>query len=247
LGGGPPPLPVVPGEISGPVLGTAVAAFDGTGKPVRDEVGELVVTLPMPSMPIRFWNDPDGSKYRAAYFEAFPGVWRHGDWVTHRSSGSFVVHGRSDSTLNRNGVRIGSADLYQIVEGPDGVAEAMVIGVERENGTYRMPMFLVPHPGQVLDEEAIGALRHKLRTEGSPRHVPDEFHVVVAIPHTKTGKKLEVPIKRILQGARAEEVLSEGAIDRPELIADYIALAERWDAEDAQASEDHLRGGRTKK
>ncbi|WP_113699229.1 acetoacetate--CoA ligase [Nonomuraea lactucae] len=235
---GAPPLPVVPGEISGPVLGTAVAAFDSNGEPIRDEVGELVVTLPMPSMPVRFWNDPDGSKYRSAYFDTFPGVWRHGDWVTHTSSGSFVVHGRSDSTLNRNGVRIGSADLYQIVEGPGGVAEAMVIGVERTNGTYRMPMFLVPHAGQVLDDEAIGSLRQKLRTEGSPRHVPDEFHVVAAIPHTKTGKKLEVPIKRILQGARAEEVLSEGAIDRPELIAYYITLAGQWDAEDAHAPKD---------
>ncbi|MCP9972334.1 acetoacetate--CoA ligase [Actinomadura madurae] len=233
---GAPALPVVPGEIPGPVLGTAVAAFDGDGEPIRDQVGELVVTLPMPSMPVGFWNDPDGSRYRAAYFDTFPGVWRHGDWVTHTSRGSFVVHGRSDSTLNRNGVRIGSADLYKIIEGPEGVAEAMVIGVERTDGTYRMPMFLVPHAGQVLDDEAIGALRQKLRTEGSPRHVPDAFHVVAAIPHTRTGKKLEIPIKRILQGARPEEVLSEGAIDRPELIADYVALSERWDAEDAHAA-----------
>ena len=227
---GAPPLPVVPGEIPGPVLGTAVQAFDDDGKPVRDAVGELVVTLPMPSMPVAFWNDPDGSRYRAAYFDTFPGVWRHGDWITHNSSGSFVVHGRSDSTLNRNGVRIGSADLYQIVEGRAGVAEAMVIGVERADGTYRMPMFLVPHAGQVLDDGAIESLRHRLRTEGSPRHVPDEFHVVDAIPHTRTGKKLEVPIKRILQGARPDEVLSDGAIDRPELLADYVALAARWDA-----------------
>ncbi|WP_367325891.1 acetoacetate--CoA ligase [Streptomyces sp. HUAS ZL42] len=234
---GAPPLPVVPGEIPGPVLGTAVEAFDENGAPVRDEVGELVVTLPMPSMPVRFWNDPDGSKYRAAYFETFPGVWRHGDWVTHTSRGSLVVHGRSDSTLNRNGVRIGSADLYQIIEGSDGVAEAMVIGVERPNGSYRMPMFLVPHAGQAIDEAEIGRLRQKLRTEGSPRHVPDEFHVVEALPHTKTGKKLEVPIKRILQGARAEDVLSEGAIDRPDVIASYVALAKRWDAEDADNPE----------
>jgi acetoacetyl-CoA synthetase len=230
---GAPPLPVVPGEIPGPVLGTAVHAFDESGKPVRDEVGELVVTLPMPSMPVTFWNDPDGAKYRAAYFDMFPGVWRHGDWVTHTSWGSFVVHGRSDSTLNRNGVRIGSADLYQIIEGSAGVAEAMVIGVERPNGSYRMPMFLVPHAGQVIDQAEIDRLRQKLRNDGSPRHVPDEFHVMAAIPHTKTGKKLEVPIKRILQGARAEDVLSEGAIDRPELIADYVTLARQWDAEDS--------------
>jgi acetoacetyl-CoA synthetase len=227
---GAPPLPVVPGEIPGPVLGTAVAAYDGHGRPVLDEVGELVVTLPMPSMPICFWDDPDGSKYRAAYFDTYPGVWRHGDWVTHKSRGSFVVHGRSDSTLNRHGVRIGSADLYQIVERTDGVAEAMVVGVEMADGDYRMPMFVVPHAGQVLDDVAIGVLRNRLRTEGSPRHVPDEFHVVDAIPHTKTGKKLEIPIKRILQGARPEDVLSDGAVDRPELIAYYVALAERWAA-----------------
>ena len=233
--GGAPALSVVPGDLPGPLLGTAVTTFDGNGEPVRDVVGELVVTLPMPSMPIRFWNDPDGSRYRAAYFDTFPGVWRQGDWATHRSTGSFVVHGRSDSTLNRNGVRIGSADLYQIVEGPGGVAEAMVLGVERPNGTYRMPMFLVPHAGQVIDDDVIAALRQRLRTEGSPRHVPDEFHVVAAIPHTKTGKKLEVPIKRILQGARAEDVLSEGAVDRPELIADYVALAAQWNAHDAEA------------
>ncbi|WP_205347143.1 AMP-binding enzyme [Pseudonocardia broussonetiae] len=230
---GAPPLPVVPGEISGPVLGTAAAAVDGSGRPVRDAVGELVVTLPMPSMPVAFWDDPDGSRYRAAYFDTFPGVWRHGDWATHTARGSFVVHGRSDATLNRNGVRIGSADLYQIVEGPGGVAEALVVGVERGDGTYRMPMFLVPHPGQVLDEQAIDVLRHRLRTEGSPRHVPDEFHVVAAIPHTRTGKKLEVPIKRILQGARPEDVMSDGAVDRPELITEYVGLAARWDAAEA--------------
>jgi acetoacetyl-CoA synthetase len=234
--GGAPGLPVIPGEIPGPMLGTAVAAFSSKGEPVHDEVGELVVTLPMPSMPVHLWNDADGSRYRAAYFDTFPGVWRHGDWVTHTGSGSFVIHGRSDSTLNRNGVRIGSADLYRIVEGPGSVAEAMVIGVERANGTYRMPMFLVPHAGQVLDDAAIGALRQKLRAEGSPRHVPDEFHVVAAIPHTKTGKKLEVPIKRILQGARTGEVLSEGAIDRPDLIAYYVRLAEQWDTEDSRSA-----------
>lgn len=235
--GGAPPLPVVPGEIPGPILGTAVKSVDGNGESIWDEVGELVVTLPMPSMPVAFWDDPDGAKYKSAYFEAFPGVWRQGDWATRRSTGSFVVHGRSDSTLNRHGVRIGSADLYQIVEGAGGVAEAMVIGVERPGGAYRMPMFLVPHVGQVLDDAQVDRLRQKLRTEGSPRHVPDEFHVVSAIPHTKTGKKLEIPIKRILQGAKVEDVLSEGAVDRPELIAAYVALAQRWDAEDTASPE----------
>ncbi len=235
--GGAPPLPVVPGEIPGPILGVAVETFGPDGRAVRDQVGELVVTSPMPNMPVAFWDDPDGARYEAAYFEMFPGVWRQGDWATHTSRGSFVVHGRSDSTLNRHGVRIGSSDLYQIVEGGDGVAEALVVGVERPDGSYRMPMFLVPRDGQVVDDATIERLRHRLRTEGSPRHVPDEFHVVDAIPHTKTGKKLEVPIKRILQGAAVTEVLSDGAVDRPDLISTYVALARRWDTEDA-----HLAG-----
>lgn len=226
--GGAPGLPVRPGEIPGPLLGVAVEAFDQSGKPVRDTVGELVVTLPMPSMPVRFWNDPDEKRYRQAYFDVYPGIWRHGDWVTHTSRGSFVVHGRSDSTLNRNGVRIGSADLYNVVEGVGGVSEALVLGVELPDGTYRMPMFLVPQTDAVVDDEAIDLIRHRLRTECSPRHVPDEFHVVPAIPHTKTGKKLEVPLKRILQGAPAEDVLSLGAIDRPELVSFYVDLAQRW-------------------
>lgn len=225
-----------PGEILGPLLGVAVLAFDETGQPVRDVVGELVVTVPMPSMPVSFWNDSDGSRYRTAYFDTYPGVWRHGDWVTHTSRDSFIVHGRSDSTLNRNGVRVGSADLYGVVEGVGGVAEALVLGVERSDGSYRMPMFLVPQEGAVLNEEAIDLIRRRLRTEVSPRHVPDEFHVVEAVPHTKTGKKLEIPLKRILQGASAEEVLSAGAVDRPELISYYVDLGRLWDEQDTRAT-----------
>lgn len=231
--GGAPGLPVQPGEISGPILGVAVQAYDESGHPIRDAVGELVVTQPIPSMPVGFWNDPDGTRYRQAYFETFPGVWRHGDWVTHTSRGTFVVHGRSDSTLNRNGVRIGSADLYQVAESVEGIAEALVLGVERADGSYRMPMFLVPQDGSTVDDRVIDLIRHRLRTECSPRHVPDEFHVVPAIPHTKTGKKLEVPLKRIMQGAAAGDVLSAGAIDRPELVSYYVDLARLWAAQDA--------------
>lgn len=232
--GGAPALPVTPGEIPGPLLGVAAATYDENGSEVIDTVGELVVTMPTPSMPVRFWDDPEGVRYTDAYFATFPGIWRQGDWATHTNRGSYVVHGRSDSTLNRHGVRIGTADLYQLVEGPDGVAEAVVVGVERANGTYRMAMFVVPHPGRQMDESAVNQLTEKLRREGSPRHVPDEFHVVEALPHTKTGKKLEVPIKRILQGASPTEVLSEGAVDRPDLITFYEALAARWDDEDAE-------------
>lgn len=229
--GGAPNLPVHPGEIPGPILGVAVEAYDESGRAVRDVVGELVVTLPMPSMPLAFWGDPDGQRYRLAYFDAFPDVWRHGDWVTHTARGTFMVHGRSDSTLNRNGVRLGSADLYQVVENIPGIAEALVLGVEQPDGGYRMPMFLVPQPESTVDDRTVEVIRHRLRTECSPRHVPDEFHVVPAIPHTKTGKKLEVPLKRILQGATVEDVLSPGAIDRPELVGFYVDLARRWAAE----------------
>lgn len=227
--GGTPGVPVRPGEISGPLLGVAVAAWDEAGRPVREQVGELVVTLPMPSMPVGFWNDPDGTRYRDAYFDTYPGVWRHGDWITHRDSGGFIVHGRSDSTLNRNGVRIGSADLYHVAESVEGVVEALVLGVEMGDGTYRMPMFLaIEESNADAADELIERVRLRLRTEGSPRHVPDDFHIVEAIPHTKTGKKLEVPLKRILQGAPPEEVLSMGAVDRPELIDFYADLARAW-------------------
>lgn len=226
--GASPGVPVRPGRLPGPLLGVAVESWDEQGRPHRDRVGELVVTVPMPSMPVAFWNDPDGSRYGDAYFDRYPGVWRHGDWVTHAGDGSFIVHGRSDATLNRNGVRIGSADLYAVVESVEGIAEALVLGVERADGTYRMPMFLVPAEGCVVDAALTEHIAHRLRTECSPRHVPDEFHVVDAIPHTKTGKKLEVPLKRILQGADPDEVLSHGAVDQPELIDHYVALERSW-------------------
>lgn len=232
-----PGLPAVPGEIPGPVLGVAVDALDEAGNPVIDQVGELVVTRPMPSMPVSFWNDPDGSRYRDAYFGSYPGIWRHGDWVTRTSHGSYVIHGRSDSTLNRGGVRIGSADLYRVVEAMPQVAESLVLGVELPDGAYRMPMFLVLAEGAELDEELRSEIRERLREEGSPRHVPDEYYAVPAIPHTKTGKKLEVPIKRILQGADSASVLSEGAVDQPALIAFYVALAQDWQQSPTPSSE----------
>jgi acetoacetyl-CoA synthetase len=204
-------------------------------------VGELVVTVPMPSMPLGLWNDPDGSRFREAYFDHFAGVWRHGDWVTHTSAGAFIVHGRSDSTLNRNGVRIGSADLYSIVESVEGVAEALVLGVERPDGSYRMPLFIVAQEGHEVDSGLIAHITERLRTECSPRHVPDEFHVVEALPHTKTGKKLEVPLKRILQGADPADVLSAGAVDRPDLVNAYVELERAWT--EAQARTRTTTGG----
>ncbi|MGW0765301.1 acetoacetate--CoA ligase [Streptomyces sp. NPDC002676] len=231
--------PVWAGELSAPNLGVALAAYDGAGRPVVDQVGELVVTRPMPSMPLYFWNDPDGSRYRDAYFTAYPGVWRHGDWITLTSHGSVIVHGRSDATLNRNGVRLGSADIHDIVERLPEITEALVIGAEEPDGGYWMPLFVVLADGVGLDESLREKIRDAIRTGASPRHVPDEILAVPAIPHTKTGKKLEVPVKRLLQGARTEQVLNPSAVDNPDLIAYFTGLgAERRQARRPHTPED---------
>ena len=222
--GSAPNTPVWAGEISAPNLGVALAAFDADGRAVVDQVGELVVTRPMPSMPLAFWNDPDGSRYREAYFSTYPGVWRHGDWITVTSHGSVVVHGRSDSTLNRNGVRLGSADIHAAVERLPEIAEALVIGAEEPDGGYWMPLFVVLAAGVELDEELCEKIRDAIRADASPRHVPDEIIQVPAIPHTRTGKKLEVPVKRLLQGASADEVADPAAVDNPEHLACFARL-----------------------
>ncbi|MFF4257073.1 acetoacetate--CoA ligase [Streptomyces sp. NPDC001663] len=220
--GSAPNTPVWAGELSAPHLGVALSAYDAEGFPVVDRVGELVVTRPMPSMPLSFWNDPDGARYRDAYFSAYEGVWRHGDWITVTSHGSVIVHGRSDSTLNRNGVRLGSADIHDVVERLPEIAEALVIGAEEPDGGYWMPLFVVPAAGVVLDEALREKIKGVIRTGASPRHVPDEILEVPGIPHTRTGKKLEVPVKRLLQGAPVEQVVNPAAVDAPELI-DYYA------------------------
>ncbi|MFF3941413.1 acetoacetate--CoA ligase [Streptomyces phaeofaciens] len=226
--GGAPNIPVWAGELSAPHLGVALAAFDTEGFPVTGQVGELVVTRPMPSMPLHFWNDLDGTRYRDAYFSTYPGVWRHGDWITVTGHGSVIVHGRSDSTLNRNGVRLGSADIHDVVERLPEIAEALVIGAEEPDGGYWMPLFVVPAAGATLDDTLRQKIRDAIRTGASPRHVPDEILEVPGIPHTRTGKKLEVPIKRLLQGAPVEQVVQPAAVDTPELIAHYARLgAER--------------------
>jgi acetoacetyl-CoA synthetase len=226
--GGAPTVPAWPGELSVPFLGTAVDAWDESGKPVRGEVGELVITAPMPSMPLRFWNDPDGSRYRAAYFETYPGVWRHGDWITLTDHGSIVVHGRSDSTLNRHGIRMGSADIYQAVESLPEIAEALVIGAEQPDGGYWMPLFVVLAPSTEgtaeLTDDLIARIKTVIRTEVSPRHVPDEIILAPGIPHTRTGKKLEVPIKKLFQGADPARVVERSAVDDPALLDWYAAV-----------------------
>jgi acetoacetyl-CoA synthetase len=222
--GGVRTVPVWPGELSAPYLGVALDAWDESGKPVRGEVGELVITKPMPSMPVAFWNDADGSRYRSAYFEMFPGVWRHGDWITITDHGSIIVHGRSDSTLNRHGIRMGSADIYQSVERLPEIAEALVIGAEQPDGGYWMPLFVVLADDAELTDKLRDRIKRAIREEVSPRHVPDDIIVAPGVPHTRTGKKLEVPIKKLLQGADPAKVVEKSAVDDPALLDWYAKL-----------------------
>ncbi|MFE2449275.1 acetoacetate--CoA ligase [Streptomyces sp. NPDC059426] len=221
-----PTLPVYIGELQAPGLGTDLQAWDPQGRPVVDEVGELIVARPMPSMPVRFWNDPDGSRYRDSYFEMFPGAWRHGDWITLTSRGTVVIHGRSDSTLNRQGVRMGSADIYEAVERLPEIRESLVIGVEQPDGGYWMPLFVHLAPGATLDEELLSRIKTTIRTQLSPRHVPDEIIEVPGVPHTLTGKRIEVPVKRLLQGTSLDKAVNPGSVDDVELLRYYERLAE---------------------
>jgi acetoacetyl-CoA synthetase len=223
--GSAPTTPVWPGEISAPLLGVALEAWDSEGHPVVGQVGELVVTKPMPSMPVFFWNDPDGSRYHDAYFSTYPGVWRHGDWITITSRGSVVITGRSDSTLNRQGVRLGSADIYDVVEPLPEIREALVIGAELPDGGYWMPLFVVLEDGVELDSGLRERIVTAISTQASPRHVPDDIIVVPALPHTRTGKKLEVPVKRLLQGAKLQDVANRDAVDDVEVLASFSDFA----------------------
>ncbi|MFI0961130.1 acetoacetate--CoA ligase [Streptomyces sp. NPDC021080] len=227
LAGSTPLLPVRAGRIQAPALGVALASWDPEGRPLTGEQGELVVTAPLPSMPLHFVGDPDGARYRASYFDTYPGIWRHGDWVTVDADLSVVVAGRSDSTLNRSGVRMGSADIYAVVDQLPGIADSLVIGVEQPDGAYFMPLFVVPVEGTAFDD---GLRRHivsAIRSRLSPRHVPDVIVPVPAVPRTLTGKKLEVPVKRVLQGARPGEVSSEGSVTHPEMLAWFAEFAAR--------------------
>jgi acetoacetyl-CoA synthetase len=221
-----PTSAVWPGYLSAPGLGVALDSWDASGHPVRGDVGELVVTAPMPSMPIYFWGDTDGSRYRSSYFDEFPGVWRHGDWITINDNHAVMVHGRSDATLNRNGVRMGSADIYQALEAVSGVADSLVVGVERADSAYWMPLFVALQDGRVLDDELRAEIRAAIRDGASPRHLPDDIIQIAAIPHTLTGKKLEVPVKRILLGQRPAEVVDLGAVDRPDVLVAIADLSE---------------------
>jgi acetoacetyl-CoA synthetase len=222
--GASPLVPVWEGEISCRHLGCAVEAFDAEGRPVIGEQGELVITRPMPSMPVGFWNDPDGSRYRAAYFEDFPRVWRHGDWITFTERGSCVISGRSDATLNRGGVRVGTAEFYAVVESMPEVADSLVVHLDAGD---RLLLFVVVRDGGALTDELRARIAGELRSALSPRHVPDEVLAVPAIPRTLSGKKLEVPVKRILTGTPADEAASRGSLADPTSLDPFVELAQR--------------------
>jgi acetoacetyl-CoA synthetase len=226
-------VPVYAGEISCRALGCAVDAFDESGRSVVDELGELVITRPMPSMPVGFWGDDDGSRYREAYFEDFPGVWRHGDWITITERGTCVVTGRSDATLNRGGVRLGTAEFYSVVESLPGIADSLVVHLEDDEdsadatGAGTLILFVVTADGQELDDDLRASIARELRTQLSPRHVPDEVHAVPALPRTLSGKKLEVPVKKILRGAPVDEVAAKGALTDPSSLDVFVELRPR--------------------
>jgi len=222
-----PLLPVYAGEIQCRCLGASVEAYDSGGHALIDAVGELVLTEPLPSMPLYFWNDPEGRRYRESYFEMFPGVWRHGDWIKITPRGTCVIYGRSDSTLNRGGVRMGTSEFYRLVEELPEIQDSLVIDTSQLGEEGRLLLFVVPASGASLDESLKDRIRDKLRRELSPRHVPDEIHAVPEVPRTLNGKKLEVPVKRILAGTPLEKAASADAMANPESLRFFLSLASR--------------------
>ncbi|MCA1847612.1 MAG: acetoacetate--CoA ligase, partial [Actinobacteria bacterium] len=225
--GGVPLLPVRAGELQARSLGARIEAIDENGNPVIDEIGELVITEPMPSMPIYFWNDPEGERYRESYFDVYPGVWRHGDWIKVKPNGACVIYGRSDSTINRGGIRMGTSEIYRAVEKIEEVQDSLVVDVHRPGGEAFMPLFVVLEEGAELDNDLKGRIKQSIRENTSPRHVPNEIFAVPDIPKTLNGKKLEVPVKKILSGTPPEESASRDSLSNPESLDRFAELAEK--------------------
>jgi acetoacetyl-CoA synthetase len=218
--GGVPVLPVYEGELQGRALGAAVESWDEDGRPVIGQVGELVLTEPMPSMPVFMWGDEDGSRYRDSYFDVFPGVWRHGDWIEITERGTAVISGRSDSTINRGGVRMGTSEIYRAVLSVPEVVDALVVDLD----DY-MPLFVVLREGAELDSDLIAAIAKRIRSDCSPRHVPNEVRQVAEVPRTLSGKVLEVPVKRILMGTPPEKAASRDSLANPASLDPFVELA----------------------
>jgi acetoacetyl-CoA synthetase len=225
-----PMLPVTAGEIQCRELGVAAFAFDEAGRAVIDEVGELVITQPMPSMPVFFWNDPEQRRYRESYFETYPGLWRHGDWIRFTPRGTSVIYGRSDSTINRHGIRMGTAEIYRVVEELPEVRDSLVVDLEYLGRPSFMPLFVVLAPGCVLDKALKARIAQQISSKASPRHVPNEVYQVDEIPRTLTGKKMEVPVRKLLLGAIPAKVASPDAMVNPRSIDFFVRLAEEMNA-----------------
>jgi acetoacetyl-CoA synthetase len=224
--GGVPTLPVYLGELQARMLGASVEAWDPSGRPLVGEVGELVITKPMPSMPIFFWGDDDGSRLRDAYFTHYPGVWRHGDWIEITSRGTAIIYGRSDSTINRGGVRMGTAEIYRAVMSVPEVVDALVVDVPRADTDGWMPLFVVLREGATLDDSLEAAIRRRVREDCSPRHVPDEIRQIAEVPRTLSGKVLEVPVKRILMGTPVDDAASRESLANPAALDYFVELSQ---------------------
>jgi acetoacetyl-CoA synthetase len=227
--GGVPLLPVYRGELQGRSLGAKVEAYDEDGNAVIDEVGELVITAPMPSMPIYFWDDEDGEKLRESYFDMFPGVWRHGDWIRITERGTAIITGRSDSTINRGGIRMGTAEIYRAVLALDEITDALVVDIAKGDEAW-MPLFVVLREGAELDDDLKKAIAKRVREDCSPRHVPSEVFEVKQVPRTLSGKVLEVPVKKILTGTPPEKAASRDSLANPESLDYFVELAAEREA-----------------
>jgi acetoacetyl-CoA synthetase len=225
--GGVPELPVYEGELQARALGAAIESWDPDGRPLVGEVGELVVTEPMPSMPLYFWNDDDGSRYRDAYFAVYPGVWRHGDWIEITERGTAIISGRSDATINRGGIRMGTAEIYGAVMGVEDVTDALVVDIPRAGEDSWMPLFVVLREDRELDDSLVDEIRRRVREDCSPRHVPSDVIQVAQIPRTLSGKVLELPVKKILMGTPAEQAAARDSLANPEALDAFVALARR--------------------
>jgi acetoacetyl-CoA synthetase len=223
--GGVPTLPVYLGELQGRSLGASVESWDERGNALVGEMGELVVTEPLPSMPLYFWNDEDGSRLRESYFDTYPGVWRHGDWIEITDRGTAIIYGRSDSTINRGGIRMGTSEIYSAVLSLDEIVDALVVDVPREGGDSWMPLFVVLREGATLDDDLVAQIKKRIREDCSPRHTPNEVRAIEEVPRTLSGKVLEVPVKRILMGQSADETASRDSLQNPKALDYFVELA----------------------
>ena len=226
-----PTLPVTAGEIQCAELGVAAHAYYEAGQPVIDEVGELVITQPMPSMPLYFWGDREGKRYRESYFETFDGVWRHGDWIRFTPRGTSVIYGRSDSTINRFGIRMGTAEIYRVVEELPEIRDSLVVDLEYLGRPSFMPLFVVLEPGCQLDAALKDRIANEIRTKASARHVPNEVYAVDEIPRTLNGKKMEVPVRKLLLGMPREKAASADVMANPASLEFFVRLAAKLNEE----------------